>query len=55
MPLVVEVIVLKSELVLLAMTRKTATRATLWLDLEQEVTLMTQNLVETRQAKDARV
>ena len=59
MPLVVELIVLKSELVLLAMMRTTATRATLWLDLVREVTLMTQNLVETRhmelQIMDARV
>ena len=59
MPLVVELIVLKSELVLLAIMGKTATRATLSLDLVREVTLMTQNLVETRQDKiqimDARV
>ena len=51
MPLVVEVIVLKSELALLAMTRTTASRATLWLGLVQEVTPMTQNLVETRHKK----
>ena len=50
MPLVVEVIVLKSELALLAMTRTSATRATLWLDLVQEDTLMAQNLVETGQS-----
>ena len=59
MPLVVELIVLKSELVLLAIMGTTATRATLSLDLVREVTLMTQNLVETRQEKiqiiDARV
>ena len=59
MPLVVKLIVLKSELVLLAIMGKTATRATLWLDLVREVTLMTQNLVETRQKElqimDARV
>ena len=59
MPLVVELIVLKSELVLLAMMRTTAARATLWLDLVREVTLMMQNLVETRhmelQIMDARV
>ena len=59
MPLVVELIVLKSELVLLAIMRTAATRATLSLDLVREVTLMTQNLVETRQEKiqimDARV
>ena len=51
MPLVVELIVLKSELVLLAIMGTTATRATLSLDLVREVTLMTQNLVETRQEK----
>ena len=59
MPLVVKLIVLKSELVLLAMRRTTASRATLSLDLVQEVTLMMQNLVETRQKEiqimDARV
>ena len=59
MPLVVELIVLKSELVLLAIMGTNATRATLWLDLVREVTLMTQNLVETRhkelQIMDARV
>ena len=59
MPLVVELIVLKSELVLLAIMGTTATRATLSLDLVREVTLMTQNLVETRQEQiqimDARV
>ena len=59
MPLVVELIVLKSELVLLAIMGTTATRATLSLDLVREVTLMTQNLVETRhkelQIMDARV
>ena len=59
MPLVIELIVLKSELVLLAIMGTNATRATLSLDLVREVTLMTQNLVETRQEKiqimDARV
>ena len=59
MPLVVELIVLKSELVLLAIMGTNATPATLSLDLVREVTLMTQNLVETRhkelQIMDARV
>ena len=49
MPLAVEVIVLKLELVLLAMSRTTVIHATLWLDLVQEVTLTMQNLAEMRQ------
>ena len=59
MPLVVELSVLKSELVLLAIMGTTAPRAILSLDLVREITLMTQNLVETRQEEiqimDARV
>ena len=46
MPLAVEVIVLKLELVLLAMSRTTVIHATLWLDLVQEAM---QNLAEMRQ------
>ena len=55
MPLVVKVIVLKSELVLLAMTRTTVTRATLWLDLVREVIQKAHNLVETRHAKEVQI
>ena len=51
MPLVVEVIALKPELVLLTMTRTTAFHATLWLDLEQEVIQKAQNPAETRHSK----
>ena len=55
MPLVLGVIVLESELVLLAITRTTATRATLWLDLVQEATLIMENLAETRPTSQVQI
>ena len=55
MPLVVGMIVLKSELVSLAITRTTAARATLSLDLVQEATLITENLAETRPTSQVQI
>ena len=55
MPLVLGVIVLESELVLLAITGTTATRATLWLDLVQEATLIMENLAETRPTSQVQI